>query len=303
VRFAREQVFSGLFSITRICQICGLSKNTYYDHRHPDDSFAEKYAHLRKRIEKIIKADCRYGVKRIKAALWEDHKTYVGRDALGRLLRLWSLSLKRKAKKTKRSVIQEIIIALSDRVNLLIRTNITGPFQAITSDITEIYYNNGKDKAYLAVHKDVFGQMVYGWALGATMEAKLVIASLEMAKRSIRKLIGRLPAKLLCHQDQGSQYTSYEYTDRVLVSNLRLSYSTPGTPTENPGQESFFGRLKEDCRDEMNEIKTFAELEKYLAKRMKYYNAKRIHTSANFQAPIKFTQTFINKLSLAARSK
>lgn len=303
MEFARDQVKAGLFSINRICRLTGLSKNTYYNHKHPDDSFAAKYEHLKNKIEKVISGDCRYGVKRIKAALWEDHGIYIGRDALGRLLRLWRLSLKRKAKKTKRSVVQEILIALSDRVNLLIRTAITGPFQAITSDITEIYYNNGQSRAYLAVHKDVFGQMVYGWALGLTMEASLVIKSFEMAKRSIRRLIGYLPAKLLCHQDQGSQYTGYEYTNRVLISNMRLSYSTPGTPTENPGQESFFGRFKEDCQDEISEIKTFKELEKFITRRMKYYNAKRIHTSINFQAPLKFTQLFINKFSLASRPK
>ncbi len=244
-------------------------------------------------IEKIIAGDCRYGVKRIKAALWEDYGIHIGRDALGRLLKLWSLSLKRKNKKSKRSIIQEILTALSDRVNLLIRTKITEPFQAVTSDITEIYYNNGKNKAYLCVHKDVFGQIVYGWSLGETMEASLVNKSLEMAKLSIRKLVKKIPNKLLCHSDQGSQYTSYEYTNMVLMSNMRLSYSTPGTPTENSGQESFFGRLKEDCQDEISELKTFKDLEKYLVKRMKYYNRKRIHTSIGLQSPLKFTKTFI----------
>lgn len=293
MEFAREQVRLKLFSINRICQLTGLSKNTFYSHRHPDDSFAAKYEHLKKKIEKVIAGDCRYGVKRIKAALKEDCGIHVGRDALGRLLRLWGLSLKRKQKKTKRSVIQEILISLADRVNLLIRTAISEPFQALTSDITEIYYNNGKDKAYLCVHKDAFGQMVYGWALSKSMEAKLVVDSFKMARLSIRKLIGRIPEKLFCHSDQGSQYTSYVYANLVLISNMRLSYSTPGTPTENPGQESFFGRLKEDCQDEFNEIKTFDELKKLLAKRMKYYNTKRIHTSIGLTAPLKFTQTFI----------
>ncbi len=293
MEFAREQVNSGLFSINRICKLTGLSKNTYYNHRHLDDNFAAKYEHLKKKVEKIIAGDCRYGVKRIKAALWRDYGIHVGRDALGRLLKLWGLSLKRKAKKTKLSIIQKILIALADRANLLVRTVITAPLQAITSDITEIYYNHGRDKAYLCVHKDVFGQMVYGWALGRTMETKLVLNSFKMAKHSIRKLIGGIPGKMLCHSDQGTQYTSYVYVNSVLMSNLRLSYSTPGTPTENPGQESFFGRLKEECREEINEIETFKELEKFMVKRIKYYNTKRIHTGIELQAPLKFTQTFI----------
>lgn len=258
---------------------------------------------MKRQIERVIKENCHYGVKRIKAALWDEDHVHIGRDALGRLLKLWRLELRRKNKKAKQSVIQKILLLLSDRANLLIRTVITRPFQAITSDITEIYFNGGKDKAYLAVHKDVFGQIVYGWDLAIAMKTELVINSLKMAKRSIRKIIKRIPDKLLCHQDRGSQYTSYEYTDYALTSNLRLSYSTPGTPTDNPGQESFFGRLKEECQDEFNEMKTFKELQKFIKKRMKYYNKKRIHTSADYQAPLKFTKSFINKLSLAGRQK
>ncbi len=142
--------------------------------------------------------------------------------------------------------------------------------------------------------------MVYGWDIGRTMESKLVINSFEMAKQSIRKLIRKIPDKLLCRQDQGSQYTGYDYVDFVLKSNMRLSYSTPGTPTDNPGQESFFGRLKDECRDEFNEIETFEELKKFINKRMQYYNQKRIHTSVGYQAPIKFTKLFIKKLSLVS---
>lgn len=293
MEFARDQVRSGLFSISRICRLCGLSKNTYYGHRHPDESFAAKYGHLKKDVEKVIAGDSSYGVRRIKAALLEDRGIRVGRDALGRLLSLWRLSLRRKAKAAKRSAIGEMLVALAGRANLLVRTDIARPFRAVTSDMTEIYYDGGRKKARLAVHKDVFGQMVYGWALGRTKESVLVARSLEMAKRSVRKLIGEIPGGMLCHQDQGSQYTSYEYADTVLASGMALSYSEPGTPTDNPGQESFFGRLKEECWDEISEIGTFGELERFVAKRMRYYNTKRIHTSIGYRAPLKFTRSFI----------
>ena len=182
---------------------------------------------------------------------------------------------------------------MADRVNLLIRTKITEPFKAVTSDITVIAYNNGKDKAYLAVHKDVFGQMVYGWALGETMEAKLVIASFRMALQTIKRLAGKITDEILGHSDQGSQYTSYEYVNEAQKHKLILSYSTPGTPTENPGQESFFGRLKDECKTEFNEAKTFDELKKLISKKIRYYNNERLHTSLNLRSPRKFTLEFI----------
>jgi hypothetical protein len=141
------------------------------------DLFINKFEHLKKKIKAIIVANSAYGVDRIKQALFDKDKTTIGRDALGRLLRLWSLGLPRKLRTSKKSVIKEILESLADCVNLLIRTKITNPFQAITSDITEVIYNHGKSKAYLAVHKDVLGQMVYGYAVGATMEVKLVTSS------------------------------------------------------------------------------------------------------------------------------
>lgn len=292
-----------MFSINRICCLTGISKTTFYNHKHPNERFEAKYTGIKTKIQKIIKNNSSYGVKRIKAALRDDYNVHIGRDALGRLLKLWGLQLKRKIKKTKVSIIKKILISLSDRTNLLIRTSITSPFQALTSDISEIFYNHGKNKGYLAIHKDVFGQMVYGWKIGQTMESKLVINSFEKAKKSIKKLVGKIPDKLLCHQDQGSQYTSYEYINQVLKSKTILSYSTPGTPTDNPGQESFFGRLKDECQDEINEITDFKQLQKFIKKRINYYNNKRIHTSIDCQTPLKFTRKFINNYSLFKTKK
>ena len=283
----------GLFSINRICALCGISKNTFYNHKNPDERFEDKYIKIKKFLKKVIKENKSYGVKRIKASLLTDFSVFISRDALGRLLKLWGLELKRKIKKNKLSVIKKILISLSDRVNLLIRTKIDKPFQAMTSDITEIYYNQGKSKAYLAVHKDVFGQLVYGWNLQEKMDAKIVIISFERAMKKIKELIKKIPKDLLCHQDQGSQFTSYEYTDTVIKNKVVLSYSAPGTPTENPGQESFFGRFKEEWQDEYNEIDNFKDLEKFIIKKLKYYNEKRIHTSIGYQAPKKFTAKFI----------
>jgi len=282
-----------LFSISRICKILGISKNTYYNHKHPDDRFVNKYEKIKKRLEKIIEKNNAYGIKRIKKALWDKYKIEIGRDALGRLLRLWGLNLGRNIRISKKSVLKKIIEKLSSRVNLLARTEIINPFQAITSDITKIIYNNGKSKAYLSVHKDCFGQMVYGYELGETMEAKLVIDSFQKAVKKIKKLINKIPEGLLCHQDQGSQYTSYEYVEKVLKTKIILSYSTPGTPTDNPGQESFFGRLKEECRDEFSEAKTFVELKKMISKKINYYNNERLHTSLCLVSPKKYTLNFI----------
>lgn len=215
-----------------------------------------------------------------------------GRDSLGKLLALWGLSLKRKIGKKKRGVIQKILLTLADRTNLLIRTELTAPLQAVTADISEILFNQGKEKCYLSVHKDALGQMVYGHKVSRNMETSLVLDSFgKMLKYWKKKNLK--PKDILLHSDQGSQYTSYEYVNAVLKVG-KISYSTPGTPTENPGQESFFGRFKDEWKAEINELKSFAEVEKFIKSKIRYYNYSRLHTSIKNQTPYIFTKNSLN---------
>jgi len=259
----------------------------------------KKYEPIKIYVEKVIRANSKYGIRRIKAELKQRYDVNVGRDTLAKLLPLWGLSLKRTVKKHKPNIIQKILLSLADKTNLLIRATITKPLQALTSDITEIYFNNGKSKCYLCVHKDVFGQMVYGSAVGLTANKVLVIASFKQAMKTIKKLqrkyggIPKLKHKLLMHQDRGSQYTSYAYVETVLNNNCKLSYSTPRTPTENPGQESFFGRFKEECADELADCQTFEQAQKLIKRKLRYYNRSRIHTSTGYTKPFEYTKRFL----------
>ena len=280
----------GHFGVNRIVKLTGISKATYYQAQNPVDNFEKKYFNIKSFIEKVIKDHPAYGVDRIKAELLDTYQIKVGRDTLGKLLKLWRLSLKRKVARKHPNLIQKILLALSSRANLLIRVTLTAPFQAITSDMTELLFAGGK--AYLCVHKDALGQMVYGWSLGLTQDTDLVTKSFTMATKTIKKLVGKLTTKILCHQDRGTQYTSHRYV-QLALTYATLSYSDPGTPTHNPGQESFFGRFKDEWKDEIAEIETFEELEKFVKDKINYYNYQRRHTSIGLVSPWKYTKSFL----------
>ena len=278
------------FGVNRICKLVGISKTTYYKAKNPIERFENKHLNIRSFVAKVIEDNPSYGIRRIKAELEEEHKIIVGRDALGKLLKIWGLNMRRKIKRKRPNMIQKILLALAGRANLLVRTEVTAPFQAITSDITELKFRGGK--TYLCVHKDAFGQIVYGWRLGLTMEAQLVMDSLKMTIARIKKLTEILSKKPILHQDRGSQYTSHRYVQSGLEF-ARMSYSNPGTPTHNPGQESFFGRFKDEWEDEIVEIETFEKLEKFVLEKIKYYNYERRHTSIGLISPYKFTKSFL----------
>lgn len=165
--------------------------------------------------------------------------------------------------------------------------------QAVTSDISEILFNENKEKCYLCVHKDVFGQMAYGHEVALNMETGLVMSSHKKTLRYLKKKKIKVPKEILFHSDQGSQYTSYEYAEAVMKVG-KLSYSTPGTPTDNPGQESFFGRFKDEWKEEIKELKSFPEVKKFIQSKIKYYNYQRLHTSIQNQIPYFFTKNSLN---------
>lgn len=287
VSFCRERVNAGTVGVNRVCQLFGISKATYYQAQNPIDSFLAKYEHFKKRVEGVIRKNKSYGIRRIKQQLQNEGST-IGRDVLGKLLKLWGLSIHRKIKKKKPSLIEKILIALGDRTNLLKRALITRPLQAVSSDITVLMYAGKTKRAYFAEHKDVFGQLVYGWAASETMDTKLICTSFKRACQNIKRLVQRIP-KLLWHQDRGSQYTSYEYVEDVLRVGS-LSYSQKGRPTDNPGQESCFGRFKDEWANEIGELQSFKDVVRFISKKMNYYNHKRLHTSIKNQTPYAFTK-------------
>ena len=208
-----EKKVSGL---NRACQLIGISKTTYYQAQDPKDRFLAKYSGLKKKVEVIIIKNSKYGIRRIKAELLRKYQITIDKDVLAKLLKLWGFDLKRKINKRKRSWIEKILKILDFRTNLLIKKEISKPLEAITSDMSKLVFKNGT--AYLCVHKDVFAQIVYGWSLDLRMETGLILKSLAKAVKNIKRVfkIREFPKELIWHQDQGSQYTSYDYVNQIL---------------------------------------------------------------------------------------
>ena len=250
-------------------------------------------------VNQIIKDNPYYGYPRIQKALKEQYGEVINHKLLLKLLKLWGLELKRKTKKKKKSWITKVLEFLQSRANLLRRAEadgkVTSCFQAIVSDITEVSFKAGK--AYLSVHLDYVGKMVYGWELSLNPNRHLVVSSFKKAVRKL-KLLGvnaLMAAKIIFHQDLGVQYTSTDYTTAVLGIGAFLSFSKKGEPGDNAINESFFSRLKEEWRDIFAEVETFEELEKLVKEAIDYYNERRYHTSIDNQTPLAFTKAQAKK--------
>jgi len=69
---------------------------------------------------------------------------------------------------------------------------------------------------------------------------------------------------------------------------VRVSYSRIATPSDNPGMESFFGRLKDEWADVFAAAQTESEVIELINKALCYYNEKRRHSSIGYLAPDDF---------------
>jgi len=231
----------------------------------------------------------------------DNYKINLSEELIAKLLKLWGLSFKRNIRKPKKNWLSNIFKFLKSRANLLRKmlknAKINKCFQSIVSDVTEIKYCNGSLKAYLCVHLDYFGKMIYGYHLNKKNDNFLTCCSFKKAIKKLKSLGISYLKNIVMHQDRGSNYTSNEYASTVLSEQLFLSYSKKGEPGDNAVNESFFSRFKEEWRDILYEVKDYNDLNRMIKKAIEYYNNKRYHSSIGYQTPLFYTKMQLNYLT------
>ena len=117
--------------------------------------------------------------------------------------------------------------------------NTDAPDHAWVTDIT--YIRTYEGFAYLTVVIDLFSRKVVGWALQSRQTTDVVLQALLMAvwRRKPRH-------QVLVHSDQGSQFTSSEWSAFLKQHNLVHSMSRRGNCHDNAVAESFFNLLKRE---------------------------------------------------------
>ncbi len=165
--------------------------------------------------------------------------------------------------------------------NLLLTEIPQGPGDIYASDFTYIKYR-GK-WLYVATILDIYTREIVGVNMLNTHATQLVINALSAA------ILHRAPPRII-HSDQGSEYTSINYTNLVQSLRIQQSMSAPGCPWENGYQESFYKGFKLDLGDP-NRFDTLGELVAGIYQTIGYYNQKRIHSALKLP-PAVFAQKY-----------
>lgn len=214
------------------------------------------------------------GARSLSAALKEEGEM-VGRYKAARLMREAGIESKQRRKHRYRQTESESAIAPN---HLNREFEVQRPDQVWCGDITYIWA--GTHWVYLAVVLDLYARRVVGWGFSRRPDSALTSQALTMAYESR----GR-PQGVMFHSDQGCQYTSLEFRQRLWQYQMKQSMSRRGNCWDNAPMERFFGSLKSEWIPEsgyrdMNEAT--ADILWYLTH---YYNRVRPHSSNNYQTP------------------
>ena len=146
-----------------------------------------------------------------------------------------------------------------------------GARKILLTDITYLFYKD-EGKCYLSTILDAFTHEILAYELSISLKVDFVIATVDQL---IRGCGSTLDNETIVHSDQGCHYTSYAFIEKLKDADFVQSMSRRGNCWDNAPQESFFGHMKDEIRDE---IKAFASFEAVKAKVddwIDYYNNDR----------------------------
>ncbi|NWA29895.1 IS3 family transposase [Pseudomonas gingeri] len=217
-----------------LCKVFEVPRSCYYAqrlrHRTPD----VERLRLRSRVSELFTQSRSAAGSRSILSLMREDGEQLGRFKVRSLMRELDLVSKQPGSHAyKRATVERL-----DIPNTLNREfDVQAPNRVWCGDITYIWAQ-GKWH-YLAVVLDLCARRVVGWALSEKPDADLVIKALDMAYEQR----GR-PQGLLFHSDQGSQYASRLFRQRLWRYRMRQSMSRRGNCWDNAPMERVFRSLK-----------------------------------------------------------
>lgn len=158
---------------------------------------------------------------------------------------------------------------------LLRNLTIDRPNQVWATDIT--YIPMARGFAYLAAVMDWHSRVVLSWRLSNTMDSHFCVEALEEA-------IAKHGAPDIFNTDQGSQFTSEEFTSVLKRHDIQISMDGKGRWLDNV----FIERLWRSVKYEEVYLKAYdsvAHAKRSLGRYFTFYNKRRRHQSLDRQTP------------------
>jgi len=266
--------------VRTLCRLLGVSRSGYYawGARPESERVCEDRA-LLTRIEAIHR-ESREAYGAVKT--WRSLRAQgvpCGRHRVARLRRQAGIEAKRKRRfrvTTQSRHSFPVAPNVLDR-----RFAVAQPNRVWVGDITFIPTRAGW--LYLAVLLDLYARRIVGWAMSPYIDRELVTQALVMALQRRRPEPG-----LIDHTDQGRQYATGSYRQRLIEHGVELSMSRKGDCFDNACAESFISTLKNELTHHL-QFNTREEARTAIFEYIEvFYNRQRLHQTLGYLSPAEF---------------
>ena len=166
---------------------------------------------------------------------------------------------------------------------LLSKLTIDHPDQVWCADITYIRMLQGF--VYLTAIMDWYSRFVLSWEISTIPDTAFCLSALEQA-------LGLSRPKIF-NTDQGSQFTSTDFTGRLEKGDIRISMDGRGRSYDNIFVERLWRSVKYE-EVYLHDYETVSEARNGLARYFLFYNMERLHKSLGYRTPY---EIYVNSCS------
>lgn len=253
-------------SITAQCRLLCISRSGWYYDRCGESPLNLTLMRL---IDEQFLATPYYGSRQMAGHLRRQGYN-VGRHRVRRLMRQMGIEAVYQKPRTS-----EADPAHKTYPYLLRGLEIIRPNQVWCSDITYIPVRRGF--LYLVAIMDWYSRKVLAWRLSNTMDAGFCVEALEEA-------LARYGMPGIFNTDQGSQFTSFEFTGLLKDQGIKISMDGKGRWMDNVFIERLWRSLKYECVY-LNAFDNGLQARQEIGQWITHYNADRPHSTFNGQTP------------------
>jgi putative transposase len=143
-----------------------------------------------------------------------------------------------------------------------------------STDITSIRLRQGF--IYLVAVIDWWSRYVLSWAVSVTLDGSLCLEALATALRRGRPEI--------FNTDQGAQFTSRAFTERLRQGEIQISMDGRGRALDNVFVERLWRSVKYE-EVYLREYNTVREAQQGLKRYFGFYNDERLHQALGYRTP------------------
>ncbi|MBT8156085.1 IS3 family transposase [Epibacterium ulvae] len=253
-------------SVSKQCSLLSISRSSFY---YEPTGESEMNLGLMRLIDKQFLENPFYGVRQMTWHLRNDDHL-VNEKRIRRLMRLMGLMPIYQKPNTSKAAKGHKIYPY-----LLRGLRVGRPNQVWCADITYLPMRRGF--LYLVAIMDWHTRKVLAWRISNTLEAEFCVDALNEA-------IHKFGVPGIMNTDQGSQFTSFAWTDRLRRSGIRISMDGKGRFLDNIFVERLWRSLKYECVY-LHAWETGSEAKAGVRKWMDFYNNKRPHSALGGKPP------------------